>query len=106
MFVLNALKQELTNFEANLNVLGDVQATVEQDMEQHNAQRNLIVEDAEQEKAWEAKMDQVRRAAEKLVGEVTRDQFWHSLSLFLMDFFSLLFEWVSYFVESTPFLHQ
>lgn len=73
MLVLNALKQELTNFEGNLNVLRDVQATVEQYMEQYKAQRNLIVQDAEQKKAWEAKMDQVRRATEKLVEQVTMD---------------------------------
>lgn len=68
-------RHELANLETKLNVLGDAQTTDEEDMEQLDAKRDLIVEEVEQTVALEAKMRGVWVGTEELVEELTRDQF-------------------------------
>lgn len=53
------LKQELTNYEMKLNLLLDAQASVEQNMEELSARRDLISEEIELVVALRVKIGQV-----------------------------------------------
>lgn len=67
--------------------MGDAHTTIDQDVEQLNAQKDIIVEEAKHAMALEAKMGQVRKAIEDLVGRPILNFF---TRLFLMQFFFTL----------------
>lgn len=73
--LLSSLSKEFTNLEMKLIVLGDVHATIEQDLEQLFARKDVIPEEAAQVLTLGTKMRQARKAIEELEERISRDLF-------------------------------
>lgn len=73
--LLSSLSKEFTNLEMKLIVLGDVHATIEQDLEQLSARKDVIPEEAAQVLTLGTKMRQARKAIEELEERISRDLF-------------------------------
>lgn len=67
------LKEELANLETKMEVLEDVQATLEQNIGAQ--QRDFLAEETTQVVALEATVGQMRRAPKNLLEELDKDQF-------------------------------
>lgn len=73
--LLSSLTKELTDLETKLTILGDTHANIEQKLEQLSIMKDMIAEEATQVQMMKTKVSRVRKAIDKLEGEVSRGLF-------------------------------